>query len=509
MFSDLNSHTIAAASSDKLPKDDVKAYFTVLERMDPKKNRKLWQKLVALHGDKQGYSPDEVQDVSGPPRKGAFPPEKLTEQRKLPVPAGAFDRATAERSLEVGGEIPPKKSKAEIVEELRKKFANKSKDDVINAFAATKSTAEDPIAALHKLYDDQPWYTAQELRDVQQYGSGPRMKALPQPEPTPKPGWHPLVEGIEHFMIRQSWSDVLYSEDLSQPSNQKKKIDDLVGAKFSWTGDLNTHSDTWSAVGALLFPLEWKAPVILGGWSPYQVVLAPSVSINKVSSSDDPTKNVDQLFYRLGALANWELENGAFQLRGAFVYGTDTSNQARLPAFEMDVEPQFGWFQLAPKGHEETVTGAPFAERYLKIGYKNILIPKKPELEDQSDNSLLDYQLRMYLHVEGGDLQETAGKWNVVTGSFLRLGPALQLRINAPKLVFGHALGITAFYSYLPAITGTDEHESLFQLDLSVAIFENVVTHQKVTFTASYAKGGLDFTKTDVDLVTVGLGVLF
>jgi hypothetical protein len=310
-------------------------------------------------------------------------------------------------------------------------------------------------------------------------------------------------------MIRQSWSDLLYSEDLTQPGNIKKKIDDLVGATFSWAGDLNTQSDTWSAVGALIFPLQWTTGVREGSPWPYRVVLAPSVSVNKVSSSDDQTKNVDELFYRLGALANWEQMSSAFQLRGAFVYGTDTGNNAHLPAFELDAEPQLGWFQPAPIGQEQTVKDAPFAVKYLKIGYKNILIPKIPVLEDQTDNSLLDYQLRVYLHVEGGDLQDTGGKWNVVTGSFLRLGPTLQLRINAPTLVFGHPLGITALYSYLPAISGTHEHESLLKLDLSIAIFEDLVTHQKITFTAGYTKGGLNFTKADVDLVTVGLGVLF
>jgi hypothetical protein len=357
---------LAATPTHEIPRDDVKMYFKVLERLDPTKNRKLWQKLVALHHDKQTYSPDEVRDVTGPAETFPVKP-KQAEPRQTPVPPGAFDKASAERALKVGAGVAPKKTKAEVVSQLREEFANKSKNDVIDALAATKSTADDPVAALHNIYGDRPWYTAQELRDIQQHGSGPRTKSLPLP-PVPEPtGLHPIAEGIEHFMIRKSWSDLLYSEDLTQPSNATKKIDDLVGATFSWAGDLNTQSDTWSAVGALIFPLEWETGVREGSWSPYQVVVAPSVSVNKVSSSGDPTKNVDELFYRLGVLANWQQTSGAFQLRGAFVYGTDTGNQAHMPAFELDAEPQLNWHQPPPIGHEETAKGASFAAIYLKI----------------------------------------------------------------------------------------------------------------------------------------------
>jgi hypothetical protein len=503
-----NNIAVAAPSTDKIPKEYVKSHFMVLERLDPKKTRNLWQKLVALHGDHESYSPDEVRDVTGPPRKFPVTPEQ-PEPRESPVPAGAFGKATAEHSLQVAAEVAPKKTKAEVVRDLQKEYANKTKDDVIEALAATKSAGDDPVKALHKIYGDQPWYTAQELRDIQQNGSGERTKSVPLPDVPVPTGWQPIVEGIRHFMIRQSWSDVLYSEDLTQPENAKKTIDDLVGAKFSWAGDFKADSDTWSAVGALILPMQWRLAGGEGSWVPEQVVLAPSISLNKVSTNGDPKKNVDELFYRIGALSQWEQQYGAFQLRGAFVYGTDTAHRAELPAFEVDAEPQIGWFQSPSAGHEEAVKGAPFATKYLKIGYKNILIPKVPELEDQTDNSLLDYQLRGYLHIEGGDLQQAGSKWNVVTGSFFRLGPTLELRVNAPRLVFGHAFGVTALYSYLQAVSGTHDHESLLKLDSSLALYENLVTHQKISFSVSYTKGGLDFTKADVDLLTVGLAVLF
>jgi hypothetical protein len=498
---------IAAQPPDRILKEEVKSHFRVLERLDPKKNRKLWQKLVALHGDHESYLPDEVRDVTGPPKKFSVAPEEH-EQRPTTVPPGAFDKVAAENSLRVAAGIDVKKTKAEVVKDLQKEYANKSKDEMIDALAAVKS-ADDPVAALHKIYGDQPWYTAQELRDIQKNGSAARTKPVPLP-PLPLPtGLQPIAEGIQHFKIRQSWSDLLYSEDPSQPANAPKKIDDLVGAKFSWTGDLSADTNTWSAVGALIFPMQWRFPVKENSLWPDQVVVAPSASLNKVSTNGDPKKNVDELFYRLGALSEWQHSYGALQLRGAFVYGTDTAHRAELPAFELDAEPQFGWFRSAPVGHEETVKDAPFSEKYLRIGYKNILIPKVPELEDQTDNSLLDYQLRGYLHVEGGDLQRAGTKWSVVTGSFLRLGPALELRVNAPKLVLGHALGFTALYSYLPAISGTRDHESLLKLSGSLTLFQDLVTHQKISLGVDYTKGGLDFTKTDVDLLTVGVSVLF
>jgi hypothetical protein len=109
----------------------------------------------------------------------------------------------------------------------------------------------------------------------------------------------------------------------------------------------------------------------------------------------------DQLLFRLGAFFDWEEAFGSVQLRGALVYGTNTGFQVSMPAFEVDLEPDLSWRPL-----DADVKGKPgFATKYLSLGYQNILIHRKPDLKDKSDNSWLDYQLRVYLHVEGGNLQ--------------------------------------------------------------------------------------------------------
>src|ERR1700738_2996285 len=117
-----NNVAIAASPTDKILKEQVKSHFIVLERLDPKKNQKLWQKLVALHGDHESYSPDEVRDVTGPPKKFPVAPEQ-PEPRETPVPAGAFDKVTAENSLRLAAEVAPKKTKEEVIRDLQKEYA--------------------------------------------------------------------------------------------------------------------------------------------------------------------------------------------------------------------------------------------------------------------------------------------------------------------------------------------------------------------------------------------------
>src|SRR6202040_2956423 len=144
---------------------------------------------------------------------------------------------------------------------------------------------------LHKNAGDQPWYTAQELRD-QESGAPPGETTLPLPAVPAPTGWDPVVEGFKHFKIRQSWSDLLYAEDLTQPANASKTINDLVGAKFSWANDFTTDARIWSAVGAVVVPMDWRLP---GGQSPLwldRIILAPSISINRVSNPVDPKKDV-------------------------------------------------------------------------------------------------------------------------------------------------------------------------------------------------------------------------
>jgi hypothetical protein len=105
---------------------------------------------------------------------------------------------------------------------------------------------------------------------------------------------------LNGFKIRKDWSDVVVGEDPSQ--TEKKTLDDLEGAKFSFSHDTqvkpfngSTTADTWSTVGALIYPFTWQPDKFIDS-----VTLAPSVSVNKVSTQN-PTNEVDHLDYRLAA----------------------------------------------------------------------------------------------------------------------------------------------------------------------------------------------------------------
>jgi hypothetical protein len=452
-----------------IPREEVKVYYKVMQRMDSKVGD-LFAKLVARFGDQDTYSPAQVQWPIGPKKSKEDLIYAANPKRQPPTPAGAISSDNAKRVLRV--HAARTESKDDLVKALIEKYGYQGKD--------------------------QPWFLASELRDIEE--NGPKKAKIPEPPPPAKvnTGLQPIVDGARHFKIRQSWSDLLYSEDPSLGDDAKKKIDDLVGASFSFSHKFDTDRDDWTAVGSIIFPLEWRNVVERNG-IPERVVLAPSVSVNRTTNAD-PKKETDEMYYRLGLIAKWIGPSGwldIVQLRGAGVYGTDTSNSAEMPAYEAEIEPQVTWLGIND-----------VLNNYFKIGFKNVLLSKKPELGgDETDNSRLDYQLRVWLHTEGGDLQRAGTKWNVVTGSFERIGPTMQLRLNAPKVWRG--VSVTALYSYIPALNGPDDHNTLLKLDGTITLSSDPVSRQKVSLNANYTMGGLDFTKQEVDTFTLGLSVLF
>ena len=485
--------------------DDAKFVLRQVEELD-KSRHHLWEKLQLLAGNQTAYRVEDVMKVLG-----TLPKIPATyEHPSQPVPSryNAVSEADADRYLRLMVILsPPKKTEADLIAEYTAKYKNLSKEEMIRTLAKENATASDPVDDLHKKFDVKPAYYPSEILDVQANGPKPAMEDAPVSIPPPKGFWDPIKYGLLHPMIRKNWSDVLLAEDLSQPGTAKSKTGDLVGATFSYNNDTRSNTESWSAIGSLIFPVDYRFPV-LGGWTPAELLIAPSVSINRISTNGDPKTEADQLLSRLGIFADWEEPCGAVQVRGAFVYGTDTGFRTSMPAFETDIEPQLTWQSSKP------ATGAPsIATRFFKLGYKNILWPLTPGT-DQTDNSLLDYQFRVYLHMEGGDLQRAAALFNTVDGSFLRAGPAMQLRINAPHLVFGRSLSFTGGYSYFPAISGNPDHNKLLTLDLTLGLVSlnppgDTSLQRKISLNFDYTDGGLDFTKQDVRLWAIGLSILY
>jgi hypothetical protein len=462
------------APTDKMiSREDVQKYYEVTEKMDAKQGD-LFAKLVDRFGYKDAYTPAEVQFPLGPKKsKDDLPLDKSPKKRELPGPPGAYSSALAHTVLQVHA------------------ARTESTDDLVKALIDKYGYVEEGVRK------DQVWYIASELRDVEANGAKNQKADVAPPRSVPKEGLQPIVDGIRHFMIRQSWSDLLYSEDPSVGDNARKKIDDLVGASFSYSHNFDSGRNDWSAVGALIFPIEWRNEVERNG-IPELVVLAPSVTVNRVTNAD-PKKETDEMYYRLGGILKWVGPKGlldTIQLRGAGIYGTDTENEAELPAYEVELEPGVTWL-----GYNDILN------KYFKIGYANILIPKKPEHADEVDQSILDYQFRIWMRAEGGDLEQAGTKWNVVQGSFERLGPSMQFRINAPTIWKG--VSFTALYSYLPAWDGPDNHNMLLKLDGTLTLSSDPVSRQKISLNADYTRGGLDFTKQDVNTFTLGLSLLF
>jgi len=445
---------------------DVQTYYRVQEQMDPSVGN-LFQKLVQRFGDRENYTAAQVQWPFG------LKDSKIDQSYEHPVrpdkvpPPGAYSAAVTNTVLTVHAE-------------------------------RTGKSVSDYKKGILRKFGPQPWYMASEIRDIEATGNQNAKIQEPAPRAEITEGWQPIVDGFRNFKIRQSWSDVMSTEDPSVEDAAKGKLTDLVGATFSFAKDYEQESDTWNADGALIFPMVWRN-IDEPGLVPVNLMLAPSVSIDRVSTTGTSVSEVDELYFRIGMSAKWLGPRGwldTIQLRAAPVYGTDTGFRARLPAYELELEPTITW-----QGIDLTLL------KYFELGYDNVLLGRKADQVNGNDDSLLDYQFRAWLHAEGGDLQRDGATWHAVEGSFFRIGPEVQLRINFPRVWNGFS--ITALYSYLSTMSGPEGHNQYFKLDGTLALYSNPVLNEKISLNADYTVGGLDFTKENVNTFTIGLSALF
>jgi hypothetical protein len=305
--------------------------------------------------------------------------------------------------------------------------------------------------------------------------------------------------GFQKPIIRHDWSDVLISsEDLSQ-KNGKKSFDDLTGAVFSYSHDSKNSSDSWTATGALIIPYV-KYQDLKPGLNPVVFAIAPSLSLNKVSSNRNSANEVDHLDGRLGFYSKWLPRDDVFTgllFRGALMYGTDTGLHAALPAAELELEPRF-WWKSAGWG----------------IGYQNFIGTSVDQSKNPPVfNHLVTYEFRGWLRIEGGDLQRNNAKWETVDGGFFRAGPVLQGAVKIATYKFTKdvikSTSLTVNYSYLSAIYGPNGNASLLKIGAALALYDNPKDLQKISLTASFEKGGLTFSKQEVEVFNIGVGVVF
>jgi hypothetical protein len=166
------------------------------------------------------------------------------------------------------------------------------------------------MAALAKNFPGQTYYTSAQLRDVEKNGVEENY-TIPRPytpttfvaEKEAQMSLSVFFKGWKTPLIRHDWTDVLIAEDPSQSSDAvKSQIDDLVGATFSYAHNGKADSDTWTTVVSLIFPWVYDQPVERSLIPPH-IALAPSVSVNRISTNGVSTGETDQLLFRIGIYA--------------------------------------------------------------------------------------------------------------------------------------------------------------------------------------------------------------
>lgn len=234
-------------------------------------------------------------------------------------------------------------------------------------------------------------------------------------------------------------------------------------------------------------------------WATLTYGVVPSVSIHRLtteerSPEDKPSEEIDLLTYRLGVFGKWSVPGNVVDtltVRGFATYVSDTGMETGIPVAQFEIEPQI------------------FVNDKLGIGYRMNLIPKHvpliPGKTDYDDNSWLGYQLRLRLHAEYGRVVD-AGRTGLETESFFRMGPITELKI-AP-LIWKN-LSVTLAYSYLPAVIGPDDHNTLFTADAQWILIDDKDKNGTLSLKANYTKGGIDVTEQKVDTFQVGLGATF
>lgn len=319
---------------------------------------------------------------------------------------------------------------------------------------------------------------------------------------TPDLGRPAKKEKFLGIKVRQSYTDVV-SESAEDPLGEGavKKRSQVKGATASYSRNFNNDGESWSVNGALVRPFSlYRRTEGLSskdGWYLDEFAAVPSISLKKSTDNKNPNADTDSLTGRLGLLYRLSAMGinsfGDLELRANAAYSTDTRFKSSIVAGEFDLEPRIA-------GRRQ------FAERAL--GFDATLM--------KNEKKLLSYNLRAYLHGEFGTVDDTGGNAEIKKGDFFRMGPVASLTLTPHG--FSRALGmdedavsISAAYSYIPSVSGVDNgHDSHFKATLDWAVWKDPDDEaHRISLQASYEKGGLEFTKEEVDLFTLGLGVSF
>jgi len=472
---------IAGQVSPPISEEELQRFSAWQHELAPTESSTILDKLRAMWGPGP-YTQAQIVAALHPQTKADKPYHPVDNSRPITKPYGARTHDEAVQQLDF----------------FEKTLTPAGLNGLLTYKAPSGVTLKVPHLrdALVAHFGQQPWYHLSEIAEVEANGLSPAKVDVPWPENNPvgadvyrAPYPVPEFKGLK---IRQNWRDVLYDEDPSVAESEGRPLKDLVGATVSYARDNVKGSDTWTSIGTMIVPWEHDFPLTVG-LTPTRFAIAPSVGVNRVDTNGDPKSEADSVFFRLGMYGEWYLSPtppAKLQARLAAVYATNTGFDVGATGFEFDLEPRW----QDPK---------------FPLGYKRVLIPRDPSPDDPAGWSALDLQVRLWLHIEGGRAHDNVKTWDVASGPFFRLGPTTQIQLNAPKIVFGRDASVTLNYSFTPAVKGSHQHESYLKLTAVYDLVKDETHNRKISANIQYEKGGLNFTKDDVDNITVGLGILY
>ena len=315
--------------------------------------------------------------------------------------------------------------------------------------------------------------------------------ALANVEPTEQNGFV-LFDGQPfQLLLRRSYSDVTSGEDPSA-KEAKESVRQGEAAQFSYSHDYLAGANQWSAVAAVIAPIELyrnRGAASQSGLALQVFDLVPSVSLNRVTNDKNTSKEVDDLTFRAGVFSQWLGILGPVRLLNLSGYATYATNSelrdGGIVAGEIDLEP---------------LTNLPGNRTFYRLA-------ENGSGKEGRAGSLIEYHWKAYLHTEFGG--HAGGSTSAASqngdNDFFRIGPVLSLQLD--PLCF-QRMNASISYTYLAGATGnpTDSHHLLAKLGF---ILDRTPDTDHWTLNATYEDGDTPLVETRVRTFLLSLGIKY
>jgi hypothetical protein len=314
--------------------------------------------------------------------------------------------------------------------------------------------------------------------------------ALAKEEPPEKSGFRLFKEQPFQLLFRRSYSDVTSGEDPSA-KDAKESVRQSEAAQFSYSHDYLTGANQWSAVAAIIAPIELyrnHAPASQSGLALQLFDLVPSVSLNRVTNDTNASNEADELTFRVGVFSQWLGILGPLRLLNLSGYATYATNSelhdGGIIASEIDLEP---------------LTNLPGNRTFTRLA-------ENGSGKESRAGSLIQYHWKAYLHTEfgGRDGSSTSSRQSG-SNDFFRIGPVLSLQLDP---FFLQRMNASVTYSYLAGIAGspTNSHHLLAKLGF---ILDRTPDTDHWTLNATYEDGDTPLVQNRVRTFLLSLGVKY